>query len=51
MTNRTKAVSSRLEMDIERSREESNWLKVIELAEQLREKSPDLGLFSYITKL
>lgn len=42
MTSRTKG-ASRLEMDIERNREESNWLKVIEMAEQLRDKSPDLG--------
>lgn len=33
----------RIETDIEKSREESNWTKVIELAEQLKEKSPHLG--------
>ncbi|CAH1173832.1 unnamed protein product [Phaedon cochleariae] len=41
MTSRIKSGASRIEVEIERNREESNWLKVIELAEQLKEKSPD----------
>jgi hypothetical protein len=43
MTSRNKTPTSRIEVDIEKSREESNWLKVIELAEQLKEKSPEFG--------
>ncbi|KAG5883176.1 hypothetical protein JTB14_018193 [Gonioctena quinquepunctata] len=43
MTGRiNKSGTSRIEVDIEKNREESNWLKVIELAEQLKEKSPEL---------
>ncbi|GLV31859.1 Tetratricopeptide repeat domain 7 [Carabus blaptoides fortunei] len=37
----------RIETDIEKSREESNWTKVIELAEQLKEKSPHLECLSH----
>ncbi|XP_044258625.1 tetratricopeptide repeat protein 7B isoform X2 [Tribolium madens] len=42
MTGRAKNVTTRIEVDIEKNREEGNWLKVIELAEQLKEKSPEL---------
>lgn len=41
MTTKAKNVTTRIEVDIERNREEGNWLKVIELAEQLKEKSPE----------
>ncbi|XP_060524165.1 tetratricopeptide repeat protein 7B [Cylas formicarius] len=41
MTGRAKSGTSRIEVDIERNREEGNWIKAIELAEQLREKSPE----------
>ncbi|XP_028144686.1 tetratricopeptide repeat protein 7B [Diabrotica virgifera virgifera] len=41
MTSRVKSGTTRIEVEIEKSREESNWLKVIELAEQLKEKSPE----------
>lgn len=43
MTGRVKSGVTRIEAEIERNREESNWLKVIELAEQLKEKSPECG--------
>lgn len=43
MTGRVKSGTNRIEVEIEKNREESNWLKVIELAEQLREKSLDCG--------
>lgn len=43
MAGRTKSVATRIELEIEKSREESNWPKVIELAEQLKEKSRDYG--------
>lgn len=43
MANRTRNNTVRLETEIEKSREESTWTKVIELAEQLKEKSPQLG--------
>lgn len=33
----------RIETDIEKSREESNWKRVIELAEQLKAKSANQG--------
>jgi phage-related protein len=46
MTSRNKTPTSRIEVDIEKSREESNWLKVIELAEQLKEKSPEFVCLS-----
>lgn len=42
MTGR-KAVTTRIEVEIEKSREEGSWTKVIELAEQLKEKSRDYG--------
>ncbi|XP_057668469.1 tetratricopeptide repeat protein 7B [Diorhabda carinulata] len=41
MTSRVKSGTTRVEVEIEKNREESNWLRVIELAEQLKEKSPD----------
>lgn len=43
MTGRVKSGTTRIEVEIERNREESNWLKVIELAEQLKDKSTDCG--------
>lgn len=43
MTSRGKSVTTRIEVEIEKSREEGNWSKVIELAEQLKEKSRDYG--------
>lgn len=33
--------TSRIEVEIERNREEGNWSKVIELADQLKEKTPE----------
>lgn len=45
MTGRVKSGATRIEEEIERNREESNWLKVIELAERLKEKSPECGRF------
>lgn len=50
MASKTKSVASRIELEIEKSREESNWLKVIELAEQLKEKSRDYGIFKQFIK-
>lgn len=46
MTGRIKSGTTRIEVDIEKNREESNWSKVIELAEQLKEKSPEFGCLS-----
>nr|XP_022901602.1 tetratricopeptide repeat protein 7B isoform X1 [Onthophagus taurus]XP_022901603.1 tetratricopeptide repeat protein 7B isoform X2 [Onthophagus taurus] len=46
MTGRAKVVTLRIEAEIEKNREESNWSKVIELAEQLREKSPEYEYLS-----
>lgn len=43
MTGRAKSLTTRIELEIEKCREESNWPKVIELAEQLKEKSRDYG--------
>jgi hypothetical protein len=37
--------SYRIETEIEKSREESNWRKVVDLAEQLKLRSPDCGEF------
>jgi len=37
--------SFRLEAEIEKSREESTWKKVVDLAEQLKLRSPDSGEF------
>lgn len=39
MTGRAKSGSTRIEVEIEKNREEGNWIKVIELAEQLKDKS------------
>ncbi|CAH0553551.1 unnamed protein product [Brassicogethes aeneus] len=41
MTGRVKSVNARIEIEIERNREEGNWSKVIELAENLKEKQPE----------
>lgn len=38
-----KSRSFRIETEIEKSREESNWKKVIDLAEQLKLRSPNSG--------
>lgn len=46
MTGRMKSGTTRIEVDIEKNREESNWSKVIELAEQLKEKSPESSCLS-----
>lgn len=46
MTSRIKSGTTRIEVDIEKNREESNWSKVIELAEQLKEKSPEFTCLS-----
>ncbi|KAF4526349.1 hypothetical protein B566_EDAN014086, partial [Ephemera danica] len=45
MAGRTRA-TARLESDIQISRDESNWRKVIELAEQLKTRSPNLELLA-----
>lgn len=45
MTNRSNK-GVRLETDIEKCREESNWKKVIELSEQLRAKNNNQGNFN-----
>lgn len=45
MTGRTKYQSVNRQSEIEKSREESNWSKVIELATQMKDKSPELGEF------
>jgi hypothetical protein len=37
--------SYRIETEIEKSREESNWKKVVNLAEQLKLRSPECGGF------
>ncbi|KAJ8921687.1 hypothetical protein NQ315_010597 [Exocentrus adspersus] len=46
MTGRVKSGTPRIEVEIEKNREELNWIKVIELAEQLKDKSPDLVCLS-----
>jgi hypothetical protein len=38
-----KGKSCRIEVEIEKSREESNWKRVIDLAEQLKSRTPDFG--------
>lgn len=43
MTTRSKSGISRIEVEIEKNREEGNWLKVIELAQQLKDKSNEFG--------
>jgi hypothetical protein len=43
MANRAKT-NAKLESDIQIARDESNWKRVIDLAEQLRTRSPHLGL-------
>lgn len=47
MTGRVKSGNARIEVEIERNREEGNWSKVIELAENLKEKQPEIGIFVY----
>jgi hypothetical protein len=42
MASRARA-TARLESDIQVARDESNWRRVIELAEQLKSRSPNLG--------
>lgn len=46
MTTRSKSGISRIEVEIEKNREEGNWLKVIELAQQLKDKSNEFGNLS-----
>ncbi|XP_050310912.1 tetratricopeptide repeat protein 7B isoform X2 [Anthonomus grandis grandis] len=46
MTTRGKSATTRIEVEIEKNREDGNWLKVIELAQQLKEKSPDFVCLS-----
>ncbi|KAJ8934346.1 hypothetical protein NQ314_013387 [Rhamnusium bicolor] len=46
MTGRIKSGTTRIEVEIEKNREESNWIKVIELAEQLKDKSPEFVCLS-----
>lgn len=48
MTSRGKSVTTRIEVEIERSREEGNWTRVIELAEQLKEKSREYGAGCFV---
>lgn len=48
MTGRAKNITNRIEVDIEKNREDSNWAKVIELAEHLKEKSPEYGKLDLI---
>lgn len=43
MASRGGRSAVRIETDIEKSREDSNWKKVIELAEQLKVRSPANG--------
>lgn len=43
MTSRSKSAVRICETEIERSREESNWQKAIELAHQLKARSPQHG--------
>lgn len=43
MTGRGRNNAVRIETEIEKSREDSNWKKVIELAEQLKIRSPNYG--------
>lgn len=43
MTTKTRYTTVRIETDIEKNREEQNWTKVIELAEQLKDRSPNFG--------
>lgn len=45
MTGRAKSANTRIEVEIEKNREEGNWIKVIELAEQLKEKSTESGRY------
>ncbi|XP_076251037.1 tetratricopeptide repeat domain 7 [Rhynchophorus ferrugineus] len=46
MTGRAKSANTRIEVEIEKNREEGNWIKVIELAEQLKEKSTEFVCLS-----
>lgn len=43
MTSRSKNAVRSYETEIEKSREESNWKKVVELAQQLKTRSPQHG--------
>lgn len=44
----TKTQTLRIESEIDKSREEGNWIKVIELAEQLRIAYPSYGELIFI---
>lgn len=46
-----KGQTLRIEAEIDKNREEGNWKKVTELAEQLRVLYPSNGKFSTLTKL
>ncbi|CAG9768543.1 unnamed protein product [Ceutorhynchus assimilis] len=46
MTARAKSGPSRIEVEIEKNREEGNWLKVIELAQQLKDKASEFVCLS-----
>lgn len=43
MTSRNKSAVRGFETEIEKSREEANWKKAVELAEQLKARSPQHG--------
>lgn len=45
MTSRNKNAVRIYETEIEKSREESNWKKAVELAQQLKSRSPQHGQF------
>lgn len=51
MAGKTKSVASRIELEIEKSREESNWQRVIQLAEQLEDKSKEYGISDRYIKI
>lgn len=43
MTSKSKSAVRSFEVEIEKSREESNWKKVVELAQQLKSRSSQHG--------
>lgn len=45
MTSRSKNAVRGYETEIEKSREDSNWKKVVELAQQLKARSPQHGQY------
>ncbi|KAF5270386.1 hypothetical protein FQR65_LT05574 [Abscondita terminalis] len=48
MTTRAKYQTVKIDMDIEKCREDQNWSKVIQLAEQLKERSPNFEYLAYL---